>query len=752
MSPQQLRVAPGAVLRTGGARRRQRSRSLKQPHIGVVLNVIARMERRAPAFASSAAQRACLEKPLRPLTGITLPSPEQQQSFLSNRIRRSLAAWQSCGASQMVLSWLRHGYPLPWSQKPLPFHQGVSLANATPAQQQFLRSEIQRYFDIGAMEPAACKDYVTRCFLVPKPVEAGQPPKWRLVVDLRWVNAHLNKTTMRMETLKQLHMLARPDDYFLSLDLQDGFYAVPVRPADRKYLTLQISGVGYVQFAALPMGLACSPYAYCKTMKVFTAAVRSPSALLPPSPFPRSDAQRPPRRLEDLLPRFREVMRSGVRCLPYVDDYLFLFSSREAALAGRAYIEALLSMLGLARNPKKGCWEPTQRLEQHLGLGVDSHQGVFFIPPAKKAQLEEFALAILKRAGRSRGLVPKRLLAAFVGKAQALHLALPPARFMLRSLHLALNSATGWDTQVRLCTASRTDLQWFCSIPTKWDGRALFRSPETAVLHCDASTRAWGGVLNSLLAARGSWSASQFLEHITSKELRAVFFTVQCFLPQLRGRTVLLHEDNQAVVAILTSWTSKSPLLMKILRKLWWMLDVNNVSLQVVYIRTAANVWADALSRTVDTGDLHLPRTVFTQLEHLWGPHSMDRFADPLTTQLPRFNSQMAAPGSLGVDAFAQPDWRKENNFCFPPVNLLPRLARLLWATGAQATVVAPRWPAQSWYQLLLEASSSTMVLQLDSPLLRRGADGQLHPWTATWPLMAFRIPCRCPGLPQQQL
>eukprot|EP01050_Picozoa_sp_SAG11_P035107 SAG11_NODE_12709_length_689_cov_0.962712_1_plen_57_part_10 len=45
-----------------------------------------------------------------------------------------------------------------------------------------------------------------------------------------------------------------------------------------------------------------------------------------------------------------------------MDDYLVFFPSREAALRGRRQIELTLEYLGLSRNPKKGDWEPTQRL------------------------------------------------------------------------------------------------------------------------------------------------------------------------------------------------------------------------------------------------------------------------------------------------------------------------------------------------------------------------------------------------------
>jgi hypothetical protein len=100
-------------------------------------------------------------------------------------------------------------------------------------------------------------------------------------------------------------------------------------------------------------------------------------------------------------------------------------------------------------------------------------------------------------------------------------------------------------------------------------------------------------VLNEQLEARGSWSTTDQEQHITWKELKAVRLAVLSFLPLMRGRKALMHEDNQAVVAILSHLTSWSPTMMNELRKLWELIDTNNISIRARYIRSAANVWAD---------------------------------------------------------------------------------------------------------------------------------------------------------------
>jgi hypothetical protein len=71
-----------------------------------------------------------------------------------------------------------------------------------------------------------------------------------------------------------------------------------------------------------------------------------------------------------------------------------------------------------------------------------------------------------------------------------------------------------------------------------------------------------GSNVKRAIGTRGFWSAIDEQQHITWKELKAVRLAVLSFLPLLRGRKVLMHEDNQAVVVVLSHLTSRSPAMM----------------------------------------------------------------------------------------------------------------------------------------------------------------------------------------------
>jgi hypothetical protein len=70
-------------------------------------------------------------------------------------------------------------------------------------------------------------------FLVPKP----GVNKWRLIIDLRELNNYCAEFNMSCETLKHLRHMSRPGDYFVSLDLADGYYTLGIREEDRDFFT-----------------------------------------------------------------------------------------------------------------------------------------------------------------------------------------------------------------------------------------------------------------------------------------------------------------------------------------------------------------------------------------------------------------------------------------------------------------------------------------------------------------------------------
>ena len=80
------------------------------------------------------------------------------------------------------------------------------------------------------------------------------------------------------------------------------------------------------------------------------------------------------------------------------------------------------------------------------------------------------------------------------------------------------------------------------------------------------------------------------LEMIALKELKACRHGLHQNVEALRGRTVKLYQDNQAVCGALRKMSSKCPALMAEIKDLVPWFHENKIRLDVVYIRSEANL------------------------------------------------------------------------------------------------------------------------------------------------------------------
>ena len=627
--------------------------------------------------------------------------PASQHPCLAQRLRDSISFWQRIGASSHVLSWIQQGVPVEFTDGPPPAFRHKS-APLDASEAVWWAKEKLRLSGTGAIEPAQHHTHVSRAFLVPKKTGG-----YRVVVNLKPLNPFCVKHSCRYESLKVLQSIATPDAYMFAMDLQDGYHCLSIRPEDRRYVTFELGGELF-QCAALPFGWCNSPYFFTKLMRVFVQHIRAPFG------------------------------RVGLRVLPYLDDFLFMIDGLGAAHAGVRFVLDTLAMLGLVPHPKKCHWEPTQVLE-HLGFFIDTHRGLFYVPAQKVRKFAVLARDLICRALRSKRWVSRSMLARFCGVAISALLAIPPARFFLRELYMCLPSDSDWPGHVKLSKQALSDLRWWAALPPKWNGRPIWRIPTTRSLHTDASDVGWGAVLDDGQIARGFWRPAQALLHITSRELLAVRLGVESFIPLLANCQVRLGEDNTAALAAVNNLSAKSVALMQQLRRLWWVLDTNNVSLQAAYVPSAANI-ADAPSRLADRDDYQLDPAVFRWLDALYGPHSVDRFATANNAQLKRFNSQYADPLTEAVDAFTQ-DWSGDVNWLNPPFDarILLRVAQKIRWDSARATVVAPHWPAQPWYREFAAQAQRIVHLPARRGLFRPGVSGLPAP-PPRWDVTVFII------------
>ncbi|KAK3261773.1 hypothetical protein CYMTET_29333 [Cymbomonas tetramitiformis] len=519
------------------------------------------------------------------------------------------------------MQWITHGVKLRWKRKPPPpFDHGVSLRDATRQQQVWLDAEKERLLENGAWTRATRRSHVSRAFLVPKP----GTNKWRLVVDFRWLNQWCVKNRVKMETLKKLRRLAKPGDWCFSFDLQDGFHALGIHPDFQRFMQFDLQG-DLLQCSAMPFGWSDAPRVFCKFVRVMVEALRSPQA---------AEDRRENRRLRNgSAVRQRWSVRrrtggaggdanrhSGMRVLPYMDDFLVLVDSQREGFLRREKVQLVLHRLGLRRNEKKGQWEPTQVVE-HLGLEVDLKLGQFRVTERRVHKIHTKAKEILCDAARNRRWIPARRLASFTGLCQSVYLAGTSGAALPTGALLRAGRETQLGSKGKNLACSSGGLRMV--VQAACDEQVERAQDLEIPDESEDEMRSW---------------------HITHLELEAVYKTVQAFLQELEGKVVRLYCDNQAVVAMLSHFTSRNPDLMRRMRRLWLLLDLHDIELQARYIRSEANVWADNLSRCEDLDDWRLNWDWFVWANKQWGPYTVDRFAFEISAQLPRYYAAWKDP------------------------------------------------------------------------------------------------------------
>jgi hypothetical protein len=99
-----------------------------------------------------------------------------------------------------------------------------------------------------------------------------------MIWDGREVNRLCGKApSYKMETLKKLRYLARQDDWMISADLQDGFFALGIFRDHCQYMSFRIGQRTY-SYQVCPFGWTESPRRFLMMTEVLVRALRNPTS------------------------------------------------------------------------------------------------------------------------------------------------------------------------------------------------------------------------------------------------------------------------------------------------------------------------------------------------------------------------------------------------------------------------------------------------------------------------------------------
>ena len=432
--------------------------------------------------------------------------------------------------------------------------------------------------------------------------------KWRLILDLSHpkgasVNDGIDRTLcsltyMKVDDVVQQVLSLGKGTLLAKVDIESAFRNIPVHPDDRHLLGILWDTKLYID-TVLPFGLRSAP-------KIFNSVADALQWIA---------KQRGITYLEHFLDDFITV---GA---PHCNDCGHNLS----------LLENTCAFLGLPLKVEK-CEGPSTCLI-FLGIELDTVKFELRLPAQKLKRLQ----STLQRWCHLK-CCTKRDLESLVGQLHDASIVVRPGRTFIRRLIDLLKSAHHRPARgfIRLNIEARSDILWWAQFITHWNGLSMMqkarRSNPDVILTSDASG-SWGcGAFYADSWFQLQWPAALLDSHITVKELLPIVIAAGIWGAQWANKFVLCRCDNEAVVHIINTGTSKDPTVMCLMRCLYFITAKFDMTLSAVHLAGSANGLADALSRN--------------QLKNFFANYPQ---ASPRASHIP-------AP-LLNLLIYSQPDW-----------------------------------------------------------------------------------------------
>lgn len=410
-------------------------------------------------------------------------------------------------------------------------------------------------------------------------VEKSQKGKFRLIHHLSFpegesVNDYISdqEATVTYTTFDQaVEQVAKLGKGALiaKADLKDAFRLLPINCDDFNLLGFTLGGDFFFDMA-LPMGLKIS----CRYFELFSTFL-------------------------DWL--INSIMGRRL-CVHYLDDWLFfspMASQAESSLCMQVLKRffAMCKLLGIPVAEEKTVLPCT--CLTFLGLEIDTNAQQVKVPQCKLDACGQKLKAVQNKSS-----ISLRELQSLLGYLNFLTRAVSGGRtFLQRLVHLT-RGVLDKTVAIEIGSEAQADISmWLCFLK-EFNGVTMFLPSEwlqSSVIHLytDAAKTLGFGAFFKGRWFNGTWqevnvSANNSIAYL---EYVPVLLAMLVWGLELSNTKIMLHSDNQAVVAIMNRQSSKCPHIMRLVRRLTLTCLRHNIVLRGEYIQGCSNTIADKLSR-----------------------------------------------------------------------------------------------------------------------------------------------------------
>ena len=393
--------------------------------------------------------------------------------------------------------------------------------------------------------------------------------KKRLILDLRYVNKFPRKMHSKYEDRKTAISYFARGAYMFSFDLTSGYNHVEIFEGHQTYLSFSWKhsnsnqGKFYV-FTVLPFGLSSAPHVFTKILK----------------------------------PLEKHWRHQGI-CVAVFLDYRWGIEkdSQVCSIVADA-VRTDLSKVGFITNEDKSVWIPSQRLDW-LGITWDSARGTIEIVDRRVAKITSTTDSIIAPDF----VLSARRSASFTGQI----ISTAPvsgniARIMTRHCIMSTLSMQHWDSKVKMDPYCIDEIYFWKNNLNSIKVRDcfLFNKPQHYP-YSDASATGCGSLitLNEDCVCHKLWEPAECSKSSTWRELAAIVFALESFVPILEDSLVKWFTDSQTAARIIEVRSMKLD-LHRLAIKIFQFCAEHNIHLEVQWIPRTESEKADYISRVID--------------------------------------------------------------------------------------------------------------------------------------------------------
>ena len=240
--------------------------------------------------------------------------------------------------------------------------------------------------------------------------------------------------------------------------------------------------------------------------------------------------------------------------------------------------------------------EPTQNLNC-IGTMVDAKKGILYVlPERREALLGELQEWLFKDKCSIKDV--QRL----VGKLQFICAVVRPGRlFMSRMLDMLREVEKGG--MLKITQQCRLDILWWLKYLPEFDLWMMHIKQLNKILASDACLEGMGATCGDQFI-KSEFPVEWKKKNIAYLELLAVVVVCKVCIKEVRGKSILIKCDNEAVSKVLNSGRARDPLLLMLMREMVFV-AAGSFEFRAIYWPGWKNILPDLLSKWGESDRIH---------------------------------------------------------------------------------------------------------------------------------------------------